>query len=53
MEEAPAVIVRAETRDICEKCRYRALRETRFRTHHLKKSSNKIYALLSYGNMPV
>lgn len=38
MEGTPAIIVTAETRDICEKCRYRALRETRFKTHYLKKA---------------
>lgn len=43
MEGMPAIIVTAETRDECEKCRYRALRETRFKTHSLKKSSNKIF----------
>lgn len=42
MEGVLAMIVTAETRDIWEKIQIQSTK-SRFETHHLKKSSNKIF----------
>ena len=42
MEGAPAMIVTAETRDIWKKIQIQSTK-SRFKTHHLKKSSHKIF----------